>query len=194
MSYHPLVRQKMCNSHPNCTRYFCPFAHNEAELRQPLLTRAVPTPSRLRCSGLSKPLGGPASPVSGSTTASSAAASPFLSSFSPFSTEIKAPIDDDAQLRAATKTLSSGFVQTASTDNTKTFGLELLTMPRTPTQSTTNDLYSVLLARHATIGQSDNSTTSNGPPLTPEESEIYSNILIHILQKEGERWGSISIG
>lgn len=111
--YHPsMYKTKMCNSHPNCTRYFCPFAHHWGELRKPLgaVTNVqspalhdqhLPTSAspfswqrvpntRNKQGGLSgevstqKSQQYPGSPTSSSTTASSSVASPsFLSSSPP---------------------------------------------------------------------------------------------------------------
>lgn len=34
--YHPsMYKTRMCNAHPYCTRYFCPFAHHLSEIREP---------------------------------------------------------------------------------------------------------------------------------------------------------------
>lgn len=101
--YHPnMYKTKFCNSHPWCTRYFCPFAHSPEELRKKRSPSrepaAVSKPKRRSvgskqannksskvtkktgCSDKSKKQR-PGSPVSSSTCASNTASPAILSSF-----------------------------------------------------------------------------------------------------------------
>lgn len=194
--------QKMCNSHPHCTRYFCPFAHSPEELRKPSITAISPRSpqntashwngnfrnSMTRCS---TKLQCPGSPMSASTTASSSTVtSPMLASFSPAA-------NLDTTLLEETH-FPSGYGQEVMHNNgflleRKDSGELLGLEPLALSFHASSELGTLWANQNSFEGPSTESITntvvsvpnSSRPPLTQEEAQLYSDILVNVLQREG---------
>lgn len=139
------------------------------------------TASRVQC---------PASPMSASTTASSTAASPMLLSLSPASSAIKTPFDP-LHPRTDSKTPTAGFVlgRKISSGSAELLGLEPLAVSY-PLQRSNglegSESESVLWTKQSTMPEKDQSYGRTS--LAQEEAELYSDILVNILQQKGENY------
>lgn len=158
--------QRLCNSYPSCTRYYCPFAHSEEELRKPKSKSAASIPRPPDACLFAKPLF-PASPASSPTTASSAVTSPLLSTSSPTSGSTKAN-NSDSQFdidRHITGTSHRNCSLFAGLGTSESVGDSAWDWGRQkPGENNKNCC----------------------PSLSTDEAKLYSDILMRMLQRKGE--------